>query len=352
MPSRRAALSMIAGAAAAPAFGQTLPPATQTLTRIAFASCADQKMPQPLWEPIFGYRPELFLFIGDNVYGSAPREQLTAEMPVLREAYRLAATQAPYQRLRREVPTLAVWDDHDFGLNDGGADHPFKAEAKALFLEFWGVPEGDARRSREGLHHAAIVGPEGRRVQVILLDTRWWRSPLKRAAVRGPYGPYEPTDDAAATILGDAQWAWLEEELGKPAELRLIVSSIQLVADGHGWERWGNFPKERERFYSLLTRLRTAGVVVLSGDRHVGGLYRHDGGTPYPLVDVTASPITRPFPANREPGPNRVGAVYGVENFGTVDIDWWARAVHLSLRNQTGEAVRRLSLGFDDLTPR
>lgn len=332
---------------AAPALSQQRE--ERTITRIAFASCADQRDPQPIWDAVFAYRPDLFLFIGDNVYGSAPREQLTAELPVLREAYRLASTQPHYHRLRSAANTMVVWDDHDFGLNDGGADHPFKAEAKQLFLDFWHVPADDARRTREGVHHATIMGPPSQRVQVIMLDTRWWRSPLQRANPRGPYGPYEPSSDPKATLLGDAQWAWLAEELRKPADLRLVVSSIQLVADGHGWERWGNFPRERERFFRLITETNARGVIVLSGDRHIGGIYREEVAAPYPIMDVTASPVTRPFPSNREPGPNRVGAIYGMENFGAIDIDWWSRELTLSLRNEVGESVRRVILPFDAL---
>lgn len=339
-------LTLLAAVAAAlPALAQNPPP----LTRIAFASCFDQKLPQPIWGAIFAYRPELFIFGGDNVYGSTPALMLSPDLPVLAEAYRVAASQEPYQRIRREARVLAVWDDHDFGLNDGGADMPHRQRAKDLFLEFHGVGADDPRRTRDGLYHAEIVGPPGQRVQIILLDTRWFRSPLERGPPGQPFGPYVPTADTAKTILGDAQWTWLDGELRKPADIRLIVSSIQLIADGHGWERWGNFPHERARFYRLLNETGAKGVVVLSGDRHVGGLYRHAEGLATPLVDVTASPGTRPFPGNREPGPNRLGGVFGMENFGTIDIDWWERRLTIALRGLNGEPVRRLDLTFAEL---
>ncbi|MEI8145012.1 MAG: alkaline phosphatase D family protein [Alphaproteobacteria bacterium] len=323
-----------------------------TFTRIAFASCADQKDPQPLWDALFAYRPDLFLFIGDNVYGSAPRAALTAEMPVLREAYRLADAQAPYQRVRRDLRTMAIWDDHDFGLNDGGADHPFKAEAKALFLDFWRVPENDPRRSREGLYFAEIFGPPGRRIQVIMLDTRWFRSPLERGEPRPGPGPYRPTQDRTTTVLGEAQWAWLADELRKPADLRILVSSIQVLAENHAFERWGNFPHERERLLATLRDSGAENLLILSGDRHLAGLYRDSTALPYPLVEATSSPITRPFPAAAEAGPNHVGAIYGMENFGTLDVDWWAREIAIAIRNVPGEPVRRLVVKFEDLKKR
>lgn len=323
--------------------------ANHPLTRIAVASCFDQRMEQPIWSTIFGYRPELFIYAGDNVYGSVPASALEPELKVLTEAYRVAAAREEPQRIRREARVMAVWDDHDMGLNDGGADMPFLGRAKELFLEFHRIPAQDPRRTRAGLYHAEVIGPPGQRVQVILLDTRWFRSPLERAATPQPHGPYVPTSDTRKTVLGEAQWAWLAEQLRQPAEIRLVVSSIQLVVVGHGFERWGNFPHERQRFQQLLADTGARGVIVLSGDRHIGALYRQEAGLPRPLVELTASPATRPFPGNREPGPNRLGAVYGMENFGTVDIDWWSRQVTLSIRSLNGEPVRRLELAFDAL---
>ena len=319
------------------------------LTRIAVGSCFDQRLPQPIWTAIFGYRPELFIYAGDNVYGSAPLAALEPTLAVLTEAYRVAGTREEPHRIRREAKVIAGWDDHDFGLNDGGADMPFKARAKELFLEFHRVGADDPRRPREGLYHAEVMGPPGQQVQVIVLDTRWFRSTLERAAEAQPFGPYRPTADSSKNLLGPAQWEWLAVQLRQPAQIRLVVSSIQLLADGHGFERWGNFPHERQRFLDLLDLTGARGVILLSGDRHIGALYRDPTGLARPLVELTASPGTRPFTANREPGSNRLGEVYGRENFGTVDIDWTARQVLLSVRGMDGEAARRLTLGFDEL---
>ena len=319
------------------------------LTRIAVASCFDQRLAQPVWPAVFAYRPEVFVYGGDNVYGSVPASALEPDLRVLSQAYEVAAALPEQQRIRKEARVLAVWDDQDMGLNDGGADMPFLPRAKELFLAFHQIPADDPRRAREGLYHAEVIGPPGRRVQFILLDTRTFRSPLERAAQPQPFGPYVPSADRSKSVLGPAQWAWLAEQLRQPAELRLLVSSIQVLADGHGFERWGNFPHERQRLLELISASGVRGVVLLSGDRHISALYREQAAAGLPLVELTASPATRPFPGNREPGPNRLGAVYGMENFGTVDIDWWARKLTLSIRAVNGEPVRRLEVGFDEL---
>lgn len=320
------------------------------LTRIAFGSCADQDQPQPIWDAVLAYRPELFIFAGDNVYGDSTGPDLTQ----LKAAYAKAGLIEGYAKLRRSTRHLAIWDDHDMGVNDGGGDVPFKDASKQLFLEFWNIPSDDPRWQRGGLYHAATYGPAGQRVQVILLDTRFFRSPLKPTDQRGAAGRerYVPDPDPAKTMLGDEQWQWLAERLREPAELRLIVSSVQVLAEGHGWERWGNFPRERARLLGLIAETRAAGVVFLSGDRHIGALYRETAGAPYPLTEITSSGLNKTFPGNREASPNRPGAVYGAANFGTVDVDWWAGTVTLSLRDEAGQVKREESLRLADLTPR
>jgi alkaline phosphatase D len=332
----------LAGAPAARADG---PP----LTRIAFGSCAHQDRPQPIWDAILAYRPELFVFAGDNVYGD-----LNPGAPDgLADAYATAARLPGYRAVREQVPVLAIWDDHDYGQNDAGGDFPYKEQAKALFLEFWQVPADDPRRGRAGLYHAQMFGPQGMRLQIILLDTRSFRSPLKPTDQRGAPGKerYLPDPDPAKTMLGEAQWSWLRQELQRPAELRLVVSSIQVLAEGHGWERWGNLPRERERLLDLIAATGAGGVIFLSGDRHVGGLYRRPG-PPYALYEITSSGLNMSYPAAREAGPLRLGQVYGAENFGTVDIDWWAGRVTLSVRALNGEPVRRTVIALAELSAR
>lgn len=342
-----AALALAAAFASGPAGAAEPPP---PLTRIAFGSCADQREPQPIWDAVLAYKPELFLFAGDNVYGDAPG---STDLKALRAAYAQAGVIAGFQRLRRDVPHLATWDDHDFGRNDGGADFPLKAEAKALFLEFWRDPADDPRRSREGVHSSRIVGPEGQRVQAILLDTRTFRSALRPTDERDAPGKerYLPDDDPAKTMLGEAQWAWLAEELRKPAELRLILSSIQVLAEGHGWERWGNLPRERQRLLDTIRDARASGVILLSGDRHIAGLYEQAEGGPYPLVELTSSGLNKTWRNPADLQGNRTGAPYGRENFGTLDVDWWERELRLAVRGMNGEPVRQRTVKMDALRP-
>ncbi|HZT80453.1 MAG TPA: alkaline phosphatase D family protein [Gemmataceae bacterium] len=289
------------------------------LRRIAFGSCADQERPQPIWGRVVAAKPDLFLFIGDTVYAD------TTDMDVMRAKYKKLADLPGWQKLLSTCPVMATWDDHDYGKNDAGAEYPKKKEAQQVFLDFFHEPKDSPRRKQEGVYTAKVFGPPGRRVQVILLDTRYHRSPLKkRARPSQGEGPYVANTDTSATMLGEAQWKWLEQQLKVPAEVRLLASSIQVVAEDHGYEKWMNMPRQRERLFNLIRDTGAGGVVILSGDRHLAELSQMDAGVGYPLYDLTSSGINqaalkwRKLEANR----HRVATMNRGNNFGLVAIDW------------------------------
>ena len=158
------------------------PAAETTLSRIAFGSCARQDQPQPIWDAVVAARPQLFILLGDNIYAD------TDDMNVLRAKYQILANQPGFKQLKQTCPLLATWDDHDYGANDSGAEYPKKAESQQVFLDFFGAPANDPRRTRPGVYSAQTFGPPGRRVQIILLDLRYFRSPLKHDYPAGEPG--------------------------------------------------------------------------------------------------------------------------------------------------------------------
>jgi alkaline phosphatase D len=270
------------------------PAASAARLRVGVASCADQRQPQPLWDAVLAEQPDFFVFAGDNVYAS----EQPFDVATLHAAYRELAAKSNFARLRTTVPHLAVWDDHDYGVNDGGAEFPHKHAAKAACLRFWQLAADDPCRTRDGLYHAQVLTVGTRHVQVIGLDLRWFRSPWLPTDQRGAAGKerYLPDADPTKTMLGAAQWRWLEAQLRTPADVRLLVSSIQCVVEGHGWERWGNLPAERDRLYRVLRETGTRGVLILSGDRHIGGIYREaHASVPYPVYELTSSGVTHPW---------------------------------------------------------
>lgn len=328
-----------------------------TIHTIGFGSCARQERPQPIWDAINAARCDAFVLLGDNIYAD------TSDPAVFREKYALLAAMPGFAKLRQTTPLFATWDDHDYGTNDGGADFPAAAVAQREFCDFFQVPADSPLRHSPGVHDCVTLGPVGKRLQLILLDTRRFRSPLKKA----PDNPKRnaPNTDPDATVLGAEQWAWLERRLREPAEIRVVVSSIQFVANQHGSEKWDNFPNERARFLELLRRTRAKGVIVISGDRHLAelSLLTPADGAPYPLYDLTTSGLNQPAaqepkpeqkPDPKPPQPNRFRLhqrPYTGSNFGLLRIHWDGPkpSLRLEVCGLKGEVVLSRDLPFSEL---
>jgi alkaline phosphatase D len=315
--------------------------------RIGVGSCINQDLPQVIWPAVLAEHLDLFVFGGDTVYASEQPFSLDR----LNAAYAKQQVQSGFARLRASVAHLSMWDDHDYGLNDGGAAFEHKQASKDAFLRFWNIAQDDPRRQRQGLYHAAVFGPAGRRVQIILLDTRWFRSPWKPTDLRDAPGRerYLPDPDPGKTMLGAEQWDWLAQQLKVPAEVRLVVSGIQVMAQGHGWECWANFPHELQRLFDSLRAARANGVVLVSGDRHFGALYRDRFGMPYPVTELTTSGMTHSWQGAKEAGPNRLGDLFDGLNYGLVEVDWTNRQIRLLLKDELGHLQRSAVLALDAL---
>jgi alkaline phosphatase D len=324
-----------------PLSGQNSNASIQT---IAFGSCINTNS-HPMLDQMLRVPFELCILLGDNIYAD------TTNSAVMQAKYE-ALKQSPFwPALRKKAPLLATWDDHDFGGNDAGADYPMKVESQRLFLDFLDEPVDSLRRKRPGVYDAAVFGPPGRRVQVILLDTRYFRSRLATGQnnVLPSGGKYIPHPDTNTTILGETQWAWLEQQLRIPADVRLIASSIQFISEFSGAEAWANLPHEKKRMLTLLRDTKANGVLLISGDRHWAELSRLDRPGEYPLYDFTSSALTQKHPRGT-PTPNRFrdGPTWHDANLGIIEIDWSPPKPALTLRliDASGETRLEKSIRF------
>jgi alkaline phosphatase D len=325
--------------------------AAQPISRIAFGSCLKQDRPQPIWNAIVEARPDIFLFAGDNVYAD------TTDAAVMSAAYQKLGNQPGFQRLRALCPVHATWDDHDYGRNDAGADYPMRVQSKQIFMEFFELPPDAPMRARPGIYASYSYGPAGKRVQLILLDTRSFRSPLKAAALTAscPKVRYVRNDDPATTLLGEDQWSWLEQQLAQPAELRIIVSSIQVIPDQHCFEKWDNLPHERTRLFELIAKTGAQGVVLISGDRHFAEISRFEGHElDYPLYEVTASGLNAAGAGRGEKNRFRLSTEnFRADNFGLILVDWSLSdpLVRLQIRDAAGNTAAEHRLNLSELQP-
>jgi alkaline phosphatase D len=295
---------------------QPLPKAVST---IAFGSCSLQSDTVQLWDEILKFKPDVWIWGGDNIYGD------TKDMKLLKAKYDLQKSRPSYQKLRQTCFITGTWDDHDYGKNDAGKSFSKKRKSKDLFLDFLDVPETDPVRSRPGVYSSYTLGEGEQRIKIINLDTRWFRDNLKRfhktrksKTIGARYRINKRGD-----ILGKKQWEWLEHELTTADEpLIFINSSIQVIADEQGLEKWGNFPKARTRLLNLLAETGK-NVILLSGDQHVAEISALEIPGGIPLVDVTSSGLTHAKNSNREINNRyRITDLIVEKNFGLLEIDW------------------------------
>jgi alkaline phosphatase D len=317
-------------------------------SKIAFGSCSNQNKPQPILDTVVTQKPDLFIYLGDNIYGD------TKDMDILAQKYQKLGSKQEFQKLRANTTVLSTWDDHDYGWNDAGKEYQFKEASKEIFMNFWSVPNDSSRRKRAGIYGSHTFSDGKNTLQVILLDTRTFRDPLKRNSetnnLDGKFkNAYQP-DATKKTILGDAQWKWLENEFKQNADLRIICSSIQFGHEYNGWESWTNLPNEQKKMAELIKKTQANGVVFISGDVHWAEISKRNFQGLYPIYDVTASGITEDW-HNLEPNRYRVKQAFRENHFGMIEIDWKKDKpdVNMQILNVAGKPVIRHSVPLNKL---
>ncbi len=308
---------------------------------IAFGSCNKSNLNNPLWDDIIAANPDVWIWGGDIIYAD------TDNRKKLREMYLEQDRVEGYAFLKTQIPVIGTWDDHDYGLNDGGVEFKGKTWSQQEFLDFMDVPMDSPRRSREGIyasHDYAL--PEGN-IKIIVLDTRYFRTAL--TPDRDTKKRTKPNVYGQGTILGPAQWSWLQNELNNSkADFNIIVSSIQFLSNEHGFESWGNFPHEVDRLKGLIVFSNAKGVVILSGDRHISEFSRTNvDGLSYPLIDFTSSGLTHVYSSfSGEPNPFRVGEVVNKISFGLLNFDFNQRLVIFKMVGDDGELLGELEQSY------
>ena len=288
--------------------------------QIAFGSCYDQNKPsEEVWRVIAGKQPDLMILAGDNLY-------IDSEKPEKFEiSYASLENNKGFQYLNKQADIMAIWDDHDYGLQDGGKHFAKKQMAKKYFVDFFGYSELQNIAEQDGVQHSREINVGDKTIRIIMLDTRWYRDDLAlnnlsiTTRERFELGPYKPHLDNRKTLLGERQWKWLETLLAKPVDLNIIVSSIQFIAEYTAWEIWANFPHERQRMIELLSQFSPNKTVIISGDVHRAetSMMTLDG---WELYDITASALTSGvYPG--KPNVHRLGDAHVTNNFGMFYID-------------------------------
>jgi alkaline phosphatase D len=314
--------------------------------KIGFGSCLDQDLPQPIWETVLKDNIDSFIFLGDNVYGDSEDGLLNK----MKKSYKTQKEMLP--NWLKDTQLFYIWDDHDFGVNDGGQEYPLKNEAQVMYLNFWETPENDNRHKRDGIYFSSIIDNNNFKIKVIGLDTRFFRSTtLDRA------NNYKIVDQTKKpTMLGKDQWNWFEDEIKEEVDLLIVLSSVQVLPRSHQFEKWNLFPQERSKLLALLSNLKTP-KIILSGDRHRAGIYKHAD-----LIEVTSSSLNKPIAdkwyekafLNIMPEPIRkklidpkeqdelqIGELISEVNYGLMGINTENKEISLEIKNVKGEILKK-----------
>lgn len=300
---------------------------SKEIIRIAFGSCSQQDLSDnQLWKEVNATGPDLWIWLGDNIYGD------TTDMNIMKAKYDLQKSHPDYKQLLERTNVIGIWDDHDFGVNDGGKEFPAKDQSKEMLFDFLDVDKNNPARKRQGAYQSYAYRHSTGNIKVILLDTRYFRDSLQW---KNP-GTYEkesiinPTGD----ILGEMQWNWLKKQLSDPeTDFFILASGIQVLPEEHRWEKWSNFPKAKTRLLDVIkTNVKTP-LVILSGDRHLSEVSKLDVvGYSYPLYEFTSSSLNVPTEPSPEDNQYRIKDKIHEQNFAVMTIIWVANSPIIELK--------------------
>lgn len=306
---------------------------------LAFGSCNNQLLPNNFWDDILNDNPHVWVWGGDVIYSD------TEDMQYLQKNYELQNSNRAYAAFKNQVEIHGTWDDHDYGMNDGGKHYAQKAASQQLFLDFLDVSEDSYRRKREGVYFQKDFKIGSDKIKLVVLDTRYFRSNLAKDTLTDKR--YRQSD--TGTMLGAAQWTWLEETLkSSDAAFNLIITSVQVLSYEHGFESWGNMPKEVSKMEALLKSTRANNVIFLSGDRHISEFSKKEiEELGYPLIDFTSSGMTHSYSSfSGEANQYRVGNVVSDKSYGLVEINTKTKKVDFKIKGDGGSVLESLSLNY------
>lgn len=296
------------------------------LNSIAFGSCNHSHLRQPMWSVIDSHQPALFIWTGDVVYAD------TTSVVKMKRKYQQQLSRPAYKEFREKFPVIGIWDDHDFGINNGGRRNPIKAEGQQMFLDFLDEPQDSKRREQEGIYAAYTYGHGQRSVKVILLDTRYHR---------------DRPGSGRADMLGREQWLWLENEIkSSTATVNIIVSGVSVLSRQIPFaEEWNDFKWARMRLFKLIEQHQLPGVLFLTGDRHFSSHLKETvNGQDY--HEFMSSGLTHYM--NRKRVAQIFKYYYGEEysyfglNFSLLDFHWDRKPIQLTFRVFDQENVKRV----------
>jgi alkaline phosphatase D len=312
-----------------PSFTTASAPGHRGRLRLAFGSCVGRR--GHLAAAAFGEMAargnfDVLLMLGDNHYGD------TTDPALLRDYNYMLRTVSGFEKLIREKPTYAIWDDHDFGPNNSDSTTPGREDSLRVFREWWANP-AYGEEGNPGCYHR--FSRDG--VDFFMLDSRYHRTPNRTP------------EDGRKTMLGSRQLAWLKEGLSNSK------AAFKIVACGSEWQTltqpdcWSSFARERQEIFDHITANKVDGVVLLSGDRHFTAGYQVEGRH----LEFTSGPLGSGNATLMENPERFTGADEG-KLWAVLDLDTSTSppSFHYEIWQAGGGLLERRQLTYDEVSGR
>ncbi len=257
----KSSITLIGQFKTAPAQGQS------KKFKIAISSCVAKNF-HKAWDVLRENEPDFHLMLGDTAYvdRTDPKRHWDRHLRV-RNTQEIA-------RAFKNIPHYSVWDDHDYGANNGDSRLKGKEKSLATWKQLWCNPEMGLKDIPGVFYKFSWAD-----VDFFVLDGRYYRS-----------SPHAPNDDKK-TMLGDTQFNWLVKSLKESK------AKFKVLATGSTWiskDSWKPFPESRRRLLKAIQENKISGVVYFSGDLHYCKIKQHGKlihPIGYPLVEITSSGI-------------------------------------------------------------
>lgn len=312
-----------------PSFVTAPPPDQAVRLRTAFGSCVGYR--GYLAAAAFGEMAarrnfDLLLMLGDNHYGD------TTDPALLRDYYFMQRTVDGFTSVIREIPTYAIWDDHDFGPNNSDSTAKGKEDSLRVFRQWWANP-AYGEPGNPGCWFRFSRGG----IDFFMLDSRYHRTPNKTP------------EDGKKTMLGQRQLQWLKDGLAASK------AKFKVVACGSEWQTltqpdcWSSFARERQEIFDHITSNQIEGVILLSGDRHFTAGYQIQGRH----LEFTSGPLGSGN-ATLMDNPERFTGADEGKLWAVLDMDPSASppSFHYEIWQAGGGLLERRQLSYDEISGR
>jgi alkaline phosphatase D len=257
-------------------------PMTGSSTNFSFTVLADlinlqnfPGHPAPVYAQVMKENPAFVLQIGDfDQRDPKTLEEMREMHREVRGGRKATASGDDFSRyIAPRFPLFHIWDDHDYGNNNGDKNFYARAIALKAFKEYYPTPE--LANPSAGIWHKFSYG----QAEFFMIDDRSQRDPNS-----DPDGPGKSLLDGDGIPSGQKEWL-KEGLLNSSAAWKFIISGVAFNPTCKPLDSWGAFKTERREILDYIRQNSIQGVIVISGDLHSGGGI--DNGTNAGVPEIT-----------------------------------------------------------------